>query len=91
MGGLTTFPLSWLKKIGKNNEIKPNHVSLITIYEYKVMEWRCIRLNKCMACMWSTNMCEACISSLEKGNDQGSSSKSFEILQDKYSCTPLYS
>ena len=40
MGGLTLFPLSCLKKKSKKkkNEINPNHVSLIIIYEYKVME-----------------------------------------------------
>ena len=38
MGELTMFPLSWLKKRGKKNEIEPNHVFLIIIYEYKVME-----------------------------------------------------
>ena len=88
MGGLTMFPLSWLGKRGKKKiEIKPNHVYLIMTCEYKVMEWRCVKSNKGMGWTWSTNMCEECLSSLEKGNDRVSSSKSFEILQDKY---PLY-
>ena len=52
MGGLTLFPLSCPKKKSKKkkNEINPNHVSLIIIYEYKVMEWMCMRSNKCMGC-----------------------------------------
>ena len=38
MDGLTMFPLSWLRKEVKKNEIEPNHVSIIIIYEYKVMK-----------------------------------------------------
>ena len=90
MDGLTMFPLSWLRKKVKKNEIEPNPVSIIIIYEYKVMKWACMRSNKCMCCTWSTNMCEEYLSSLEKENVQVNSSKSFEILQDRYPCTPLY-
>ena len=38
MGGLTMIPLSHLRKRGKNVLIEPNHVSLIIVYEYKVVK-----------------------------------------------------
>ena len=36
--------------------------------------------------LWPTNKCKECLSSLEKGNEWASSSKYFEILQDRYPC-----
>ena len=90
MGGLTTFSLSWLWKRGKNNEIKPNHISLITIYEYNVIEWRCMKSNKCMDYTWSNNMCETCIWSLEKEMIEGvpqNHLKSFKIGTLVHLCT----
>ena len=86
-GWLTMIPLSRLRKRCKKVWIEPNHVSLIIIYEYKVVEWTCMRSNKCISYTWSTNMCDKCLSSVKKENERVIFSKSFEVLQDRHPCT----
>ena len=82
MGGLTMFPLSWLRKIGKKKWYQITFLFIIIVVSNMMNMYRLTKMNGMS--MWSSNVCDECPSSLENGNKQASSSYTFEILMDSY-------
>ena len=60
----------------------PNFLFIITVVSNMMNMYELTKMNDMS--VWSSNVCEKWPSSLEYGNEQASSSYTFEILMDSY-------